>query len=119
MNQLKVQEAVPGIQLAIFEIIWPVKGISHITYRAAEDSLDVRFQATHDLSAEDRDACERLMSEILVAASQEIPNLASAVSFIAATDDSRGFEVLMSPSVAEEIAKRHAPWRSKEMRNDV
>lgn len=119
MNEPNVCDVVPGIQLAIFEVIWPVKEISCITYRATADLLDVRLHATADISAEDREACERLIAEILEAAAEEMPNLASTVLFTTATGYGEGFEELMSTGIAEEIAQRHAPWRSKAVRFDA
>lgn len=119
MVSLEENGIVLGIQLAIFEVLWPMENVSCIAYRLSEAELEVRFETSNGLSAEDRDVCERLMKEILEAAALHSTLPRSFITFARVGAERGEFQVLMSNEIAEDIARQHAPWRISSLRKDA
>lgn len=104
-------EKVGGIQLALFEIIWPsFVWINQIYIGCAAERCMI-YAIVNEVPAEDewRDY-ERLMGEILDAA---LSGTGCSYELTKGTDIpvSGQFELLMSQSQFEALAKEFAPWR--------
>lgn len=111
MTQLASSGVILGIQLAFFEVMWPIKGIARIGYRTMSDAIDIRIEATGQLSINERQECEQQLAEIFAVVAEEAPVRLGTVSYATTADDWQGFDDLMSPDISEAIAARHAPWR--------
>jgi hypothetical protein len=104
------QELLPGIQLAIFEVLWGVESqLNRISFDEDSCSLRFYFEWKVEPSAEARESVEYLMREVIdVAFEGSAPNLSF---FAGVTSAPEHYRELMSRIIFEAIASRHAPWR--------
>jgi hypothetical protein len=108
----ELTRTLPGIRLAIFEILWPVQGLERVLIRAAAGHWEVYFESAEPLRDEDREACQRLVGEILDVALEKHGNIERRFSFGPAARSTQGaFEVAMSTKLFHEISAEVAPWR--------
>ena len=100
-----------GIQLALFELIWPsFDWIDTIYVASSPNKCSVHVQAAHLPSPGEWDDCERLLGEVFGAV------LAEANLHLNLTHDKNpparlGYQEVMSHDIFKMIAKDVAPWR--------
>lgn len=107
-----VEEHLPGLQLAFFEIVWPAfDWLGAIGLRPEPGHVvSVQLRASELPTKGDLDDCKRLLRDVLDAA------FAGVKVKIHITKDKPGAEVKgwylgMSPDLFKVIASSHAPWR--------
>jgi hypothetical protein len=106
-----VSQKMSGIQLALFELIWPTFDWIDAVY-IASDATDcsVHVRVAHLPPDNERDDCERLLREIFDAV------LMDTKLRFAVTQDKRppvrsGYQEAISQEIFKKIAKDIAPWR--------
>ena len=107
----QLRKVLPGIQLAVFEILWPAEPhLVEVTVRLTDEGAMVHCipMAGQTLDAE---SCEMLLQEIFDVA---MPGLAVQVHF--GPDTSPAHEALMNHALFQAIATEVAPWRLEEGR---
>jgi hypothetical protein len=111
------QELIPGIQLAIFEVLWGVESqLDRISFDEDRGSLRFYFEWKAEPSAEARKNVEYLMREVIdVAFEGSAPNVNFFAGVMSAPEH---YRELMSRIIFEAIASRHAPWRLEDGRSD-
>jgi len=107
-----LDELVPGIQLAVFEIVWPAHpNLDRILFRVDDHMLDVYFQWRSAPTEVDRESSERLMQETIDVA---FDGKAPSIRFVSeAAPPSEQYHELMSEPIFKSIASAVAPWRLK------
>ncbi len=102
-----LNERMSGIQLAVFEVLWPaVPQLTHVYVNLCRDNIEILCEANEALSKSDRVDCERLAREIIDGA---FPGTPASVKFDVEAPV-QALEV-MSRSIFERIAREVAPWR--------
>ena len=107
----QLRKILPGIQLAVFEILWPAEPyLKEVTVRLTDEGATVHCtpMAGQTLDAE---SCEMLLQEIFDVA---MPGL--AVQVHVGPDISPDHEALMNHALFQAIATEVAPWRLEEGR---
>lgn len=104
-----LEDLLPGIQLAVFEILWAAEQrLDRIAFLEREGRLDIFFEWNTEPSEEDRASAEYLMQEVLDVAFEGIaPDTCFASGQAAPT----GYRDLMTHTIFHAIASAHAPWR--------
>jgi hypothetical protein len=104
------ERMVHGIQLSVFEVLWPsVVTLDALFIRSKPSGFDFYFRFNQAPSADERETCIRLMGEIVEAA---YPGRKRQVRYLFGTSAPMGnFRELMSCRLFERIAEVHAPWR--------
>jgi hypothetical protein len=98
-----------GVQICVFETLWPQKRLSQIYIRDRAIRVDIYFRFAAEPLPEERATCEYLMQEILTLA---FPNKARRAGYrFGVAAPSGSYRELMSSTVFERIAKDRAPWR--------
>jgi hypothetical protein len=106
-----VSEKMSGIQLALFELIWPTFEWIDAIYIANDASdCSVHLQVAYLPPDDERDDCERLLREIFDTV------LMDTKLRLALTQDKRlparsGYHEAISQEIFKKIAKDVAPWR--------
>ena len=108
----KLKDALPGIQLAVFEIVWPVFGeLKQVLIRVGTKGLDVYCYFNRKPTAYDQADCKRLVTEVLDIAFEKPP---MAFSFKFGISAPAGpYSTVMSQRLFTKIATEIAPWRLK------
>jgi hypothetical protein len=106
-----VDEKLPGIQLALFELIWPAfEWIDSIHVKADSSTCFVHVQAAELPGAAEQADCERLIGEIFEAVLAGTP-LRLKVTQIKHAPAESGYREAISGDIFKMIAKDVAPWR--------
>ena len=105
-----VDEKLPGIQLALFELIWPAfEWIDSIHVKADSSTCFVHVQAAELPGTPEQADCERLIGEIFEAVLAGTP-LRLKVTQVKHAPGS-GYREAKSGDLFKIIAKDVAPWR--------
>jgi len=105
-----LDQLIPGIQLAIFEILWSAQpGLRRVLIQKDENALTMHFEWMSPPTSEERDSAEYLMQEVFdIAFADRIPS----IRFVSGTTTpAEPYYELMSETVFKAIAADHAPWR--------
>ena len=104
----ELHDKLPGIQLAVFETVWPAfEQLSEVLVRLDDGELKVYCRFAKPPTASDKADCQRLLGEVLEAAF-DAPN----TSFeFGVSKPSGAYDQVMSEKLFTAIAKRVAPWR--------
>ena len=106
-----IAQRLPGIQLAIFEVVWPACAwIDHVALRPNGPVCFVHIQSHVEPSDEEWEAGTRLMRELLDVASDEA-NLSIVFERSRMRPSDRTHIVAMSETLFKVIASWVAPWR--------
>ena len=106
-----VDERFPGIQLALFELIWPAfEWIDSIHVKADSSMCFVHLQAAGLPGAAEQADCERLIGEIFDAVLAGTP-LRRKVKQVKHAPAESGYREAISIDIFKMIAKDVAPWR--------
>ena len=99
--------ALPGLQLAVFEAVWPaVPAVDALYVRPGPEAVEVYCHSSTPLGAEDRETSTELLVEVFessplghcdVQFGREVPGA--------------DYRVLMTASLFQTIAREVAPWR--------
>jgi hypothetical protein len=103
------EQALPGLQLAVFEIVWPVfPELTQVLGHANRGDFEVALGWEKAPSADDLQNCEYLVKEVF-----QVAFGPDAVIRFASTEDVRtdDYEELMSASLFIALATRFAPHR--------
>lgn len=106
-----LEKKLPGIQLALFELIWPsFDWIKAVYVASSSNQCSVHVQAAHLPSHVEWDDCARLLGELFDAV------LADTKLHLDLTHDKSlpaqpGYREVMSQDIFKTIAKDVAPWR--------
>jgi hypothetical protein len=104
-------DKVAGIQLAVFELIWPAfRWVEALYLRTESDLCDVHLRVSREPSQIEQDDFKRIIGEIFTAA------LNRTALRLSVTVDTRSaalpaYREIMSPEIFKMIAKELAPWR--------
>ena len=106
-----IAQRLPGIQLGIFEVIWPAcTWIDHVALRPNGRVCFVHIQSHVEPSDEEWEAGTRLMRELLGVASDGA-NLSIVFELSRMRTSDRNHVVAMSDTLFKVIASSVAPWR--------
>lgn len=104
-----LEERLAGLQLAVFEIVWPAfPWIRSLWIRQVNRRIEIFVEMASALADEEREDCLRLVKEMLDVA---MPGLGHAVAFGAKVPQGEDCLELMSDRLFQQIAKEVAPWR--------
>lgn len=98
--------ALPGLQLAAFELLWPAEPKLELVCARVDDGA-VEIRCTPKLASEDEDACRRILEEIF---NEAFGAVHTAISFDA-PERGHKWHTVISPEVFKAIAAEVAPWR--------
>lgn len=112
MNTIEfAQKVLPGIQLAIFELVWPVCDWLEAIYIDPEPGeMLVRLQDARAPSSAELGDCDALLKEIFEAV-MATSGIRLRVALANRATAKEGSLLLMSPHIFRRIASEHAPWR--------
>jgi hypothetical protein len=100
-----------GVQLAIFEIVWPaIVWITHIFVRRSGSTLFLHVQTERGPSSEEWEDCQRLLGEILDAACEDL-SVRYEIARGTKPPSPDGYIEIMSDHLFKRIAADVAPWR--------
>lgn len=106
-----IDEKMAGIQLALFELIWPTfEWIDVIFVKADANTCFVYLQAVQLPTASDQADCERLVGEIFDSVLEGTP-LHLKVTLEKYAPTGQGYREAMSNCIFKMIAEDVAPWR--------
>ncbi len=110
INNEAVYDQIHGIQLAIFEIIWPLPWLSGIYLNSSLAVCTVFAKTNAEPTEEQWDDFIAVMDEILRPAFKR-----SKVQYKLCHGEilpvDQEFDQIMGPEIFTAIAKEHAPWR--------
>ena len=107
----QLRKVLPGIQLAVFEILWPAEPhLEEVTVRLTDEGAMVHCTPMAGQTL-DTESCEMLLQEVFDVA---MPSLAVQVHF--GPDTLPDHEALMNHALFQAIATEVAPWRLEEGR---
>ena len=111
MTDNELNAVLPGIQLAAFEVLWPVfPGLNQILIRPVADGCEVFCEFKISPPPGDRSDCERLVGEILAVAF-EGQRLENVFSYGTSEPTDPAYQPVMSEKLFTSIAGEVAPWR--------
>jgi hypothetical protein len=110
-NEKALKRRLAGIQLALFETVWPAfPWIERILVECANNECCVFVQAPDNTSNDEWSDCDRLVREVL-----DLGLRAAGISYELAHGetlvDSRNYQEIMSDKIFRQIAAEVAPWR--------
>ena len=105
----KLDELLPGMQLAIFEIIWfAFPWMQSIWIKESNTQLQFFVQAAGAPGEKEWEDCQRLVKEMVDVA---VPNADHTIRYGSTVPQAEGYLELMSDGLFKRIAKEVAPWR--------
>jgi hypothetical protein len=105
-----LDEQLPGLQLAVFEVIWPAfRWIKSIWIKECGGQFEVFVEETATQDEKEWNDFDYLIERVFNAG--EKLKVRHTVQHGLTVPQDRGYRELMSDRVFEKIAKRHAPWR--------
>jgi hypothetical protein len=100
-----------GIQLAFFEMIWPIYDWIEVIYVGSKpDGCFVHLHVNQLPDAKEQDACKRLLGDVLEVV-LEGSGTPLTVSFSKSSTAPNGFKEALSDDIFKMIAQEVAPWR--------
>src|SRR5215471_1197836 len=109
-QRASLDEQLPGLQLATFEIIWPAfRWIQGIWIKEGNGQLHLFVEAAATQNQREWDDFGYLIDEVINAG--EDHKVGHTVQHGPTVPQDRGYHELMSDRVFKKIAKKHAPWR--------
>jgi hypothetical protein len=106
-----VDEKVAGIQLAVFELIWPTfEWIDTIFLKVDAKTCFVHLEAVQLPTESEQTDCARLVGEIFDSVLEGTP-LHLKVTHEKQAPTGQGYREIMSESIFKMIAEDVAPWR--------
>jgi hypothetical protein len=106
----EVYERIYGIQLAVFEIIWPKPWLSAILIKESENTCFIFTKTSATPGEEEWLVFEELMGEILTEAFKDI-GVHYEIKREESSSLAREYDIIMDEEIFTAIAKDHAPWR--------
>jgi hypothetical protein len=109
LQRKSLSELLPGMQLAVFEIIWfAFPWMRSIWIK--ENSRQVHFfiEVPSALPEQEREDCRRLLKEMLDVA---MPGTDHTAEYGPVAPHANGYHELMSDRLFKAIASKVAPWR--------
>jgi hypothetical protein len=111
----KLDRLLPGMQLAIFEVVWAVFPWIGAIWLKRSDHLVQLFIKVASVPGEDeREDCDRLLGEVIEAGARYDAATFGGrhtIRYGYAVPAQEGFVELMSDRVFRAIARKRAPWR--------
>jgi hypothetical protein len=110
MSVRTLDQLIPRIQLAIFEILWSAQPrLRRVLIQEGNHALTIHFEWSSPSTSEERDSAEYLMQEVIdIAFADRIPSTRFVSDTTAPPEPCCE---LMSESIFKAIAAAHAPWR--------
>jgi hypothetical protein len=109
-TRTSIDEQLPGLQLAFFELVWPAfPWIQSIWIKETKRQFQIFVEATATQDKKEWDDFSYLADEVLNAGEKH--KVVHTIEHGPVVPNNRGYQELMSDKLFKVIAKKHAPWR--------
>jgi hypothetical protein len=112
--QDQFRDALHGIQLGLFEVIWPTLRWIEKIWMKSDDKIQLFIQTSIEPDERKSEDCRRLFNELLDVAVRHHPTALSHArryQFSLSPPTEEGYVEVMSDNIFRQIAEKHAPWR--------
>ena len=109
-QRTSLDEQLPGLQLAVFEVIWPTfRWIKSIWIKELRGQFEVFVEEAATQDEKEWDDFDYLIERVFNAGEKH--PVQHTVQHGPTVPKDRGYQELMSDGVFKKIARKHAPWR--------